>query len=237
MHRHRYRLGWRQLPLALVLLILVSGLVAWAYAGPEHQDILDFVHSLHAALIAKPWVSGTGLVLFSAVAVGIGLPGAAALVLVTGYLFGVGIGLIICLIGCLAGATLTRAMVRLAGWRFGTLKLPLAWNGAKPFLVLVCLRAVPILPFTLVSVAGSMMRLGFLDYCAATLLGSLPPLIILTTIGQRFSVHINKPGAPSVETFIADPGLWISAAALGLLVLFALLFRARLRSRIRAGTR
>ncbi len=231
MNRRGYRLGWRQLPLALVLVMLASGLVAWACTGPNHQEILNAVHVLHAALTARPWISGTGLALGFAVAVGIGLPGGAALVLVTGYLFGIGAGLLISLIGCLAGAILTLVLVRLAGWRLGERTPLLAWSRANPFLVLACLRALPIFPFTLVSVAGSMLRLGFVDYCLATLLGSLPPLIVLIMIGHRFAVHVNGPGTPSMDAFIKDPGLWVPAAVLGLLLLLSWLFRNRLRSR------
>lgn len=220
------RLSLRALPALLTVVVLLVGMLGWMWLGLEPVEVLDKVRQLQAVLNAHaPWVAG-GLALVFALSVGFGLPGGSVFVLLAGYLFGVGGGLLLSLVAGLAGGLITLGLVRLAGWRVENHQyLPLAWVNRHPFWLLFILRNVPVLPFTLVSMVGGMMRLPIRGYALATVLGSVPTMGLLAIMGHRLSVHIWQPALPSVEEILRDPGVWGPGLLLAMLALVAGLFR------------
>lgn len=212
-----------------VILLLVGGIIVWALSGMASERLLVGIGDVHLALAANAWLTGTVLVLLFAVAVGLGLPGGSVFVLAAGYLFGLFHGLLFSLLGGLAGALITLGMVRLARWRIQGHHVPLAWMNRRPFLLLLGLRNIPVLPFTLVSIVGGATRLSVRDYAIATVLGSIPSMAMLALMGSRLSTHIGRPELLSVTEMLRDPGIWIPMALLVALAVCALPIRRRLQ--------
>jgi len=217
----------------MVIIVLVGGTVAWALSGMESDRILVWIGDAHRVLETNTWLTGSALVVLFAVAVGIGLPGGSVFVLAGGYLFGLFYGLLLSLLGGLAGGLITLGMVRWARWRIEGHHLPLAWMNRHPFLLLLGLRNIPVLPFTLVSIVGGATCISVRNFAIATVLGSVPSMAMLALMGSRLSMHIGQPELVSVTGILRDPGIWIPLAALAALAACALPIRKRLQRRPR----
>ncbi|OLB59937.1 MAG: TVP38/TMEM64 family protein [Nitrospirae bacterium 13_2_20CM_2_61_4] len=108
------------------------------------------------------------------------LPGAAALTLVGGLLFGSVVGTLYVNVGGTAGATLAFLASRylLQDWverKFGDRLEPIQRGFARnAFSYLLTLRLIPVFPFFLVNLVSGLTRIKVGTYIAATAIGILP---------------------------------------------------------------
>lgn len=200
---------------------MILGLVAWFLYKPSALEVIGFINQEHGRFITNSWLFGVFLTAVFAIGIGLGLPGGSVIVLMAGYVFGMNLGFLISLSGILIGALVTLVMVRFAGWRIDRHLKSAAWINAQPFLFLFLLRNIPILPFSMVSILGSTMRLSVFNYLLATAIGSIPSVGLIVIIGARVADHFDKPKMPTLTDVLSDPVLLVPAAALILLTLIA----------------
>ena len=136
----------------------------------------------------------------------------AVLAVSAGLVFGVVPGIIYTMIGALSGGTLAFYISRKFGKdlidkkisKYGKMQSLIEKRG---FLLILCLRLIPLIPFDIISYVSGVTNVKYKDYILATLLGIIPGVVILVSLGDAVS---------SAE----QSKLYISLAAL--IILFAL---------------
>lgn len=202
-------------PLA-VLVALVALVLGWRVTGLSDWTDLDRVVATAAAYAAQPW----GPLLTVAVYVVGGLVMFPLLVLVaaTAILYGPVPGFVIAMAGALtSGAVLfwigrrlgRRWVERLGGPAVRRIDRAIAAHGT---VAVATIRAIPVPPFTVVSLAAGVSRVGFLDYLAGTAAGLVPGTLTLALLGDRVARTLQDPGWGDVA---ALAGLILAAAAAG----------------------
>lgn len=141
----------------------------------------------------------------------------ALLAVSSGLVFGIIPGIIYTLIGAMSGATLAFFISRKLARdkldnKLGAHKKMYSLIEKRGFLLILCLRLIPLIPFDIISYVSGLTNVKYKDYILATILGILPGVIILVSIGDAVS--------SSEQTKI-----YISVAAL--VVLFALAPRGK----------
>lgn len=131
------------------------------------------------------------------------------------------IGLPAALCGILASAALLFAIGRrfgeqavqnIAGHRFQRVRDMLHGNGV---MAIALVRMIPILPFSLVSLAAGALRIRLADFLLGTLLGLTPGLITIYALGATLSKLIQEPSAANIVLVILAAAVWL------MLVVFA----------------
>ena len=152
------------------------------------------------------------------------LPGAAALTLVGGFLFGSVVGTLYVNVAATAGATLAFLAARylLQDWverKFGDRLGPIQQGFARnAFSYLMTLRLIPAFPFFLVNLVSGLTRINVGTYIAATAIGILPGSFVYAYAGRQLGT-INSLGE------IASPPVLLAFTLLGLLALFPIIYR------------
>jgi uncharacterized membrane protein YdjX (TVP38/TMEM64 family) len=220
------RIGWiaAALVAALVVALVLGGAVD--------------ARRLAAALVAaKGWAGGhvvvaaLGYVALYVVFSALSLPGAGAVSLAGGALFGPWLGVPLVSFASTLGATIAMLMARhlLRGavearfpqWA-GKVDRGVARDGAR---YLFAARLTPFVPFSAVNLAVGLTRMPTLTFAAVTALGAAPIVVLYVVAGQQFAS-------------IASPRDVLSArVALALLALAALPFAAKAIGRRREARR
>jgi len=152
------------------------------------------------------------------------LPGAAALTLVGGFLFGSVIGTLYVNVAATAGATLAFLAARylLQDWverKFGDRLEPIQQGFARnAFSYLMTLRLIPAFPFFLVNLVSGLTRINVGTYIAATAIGTLPGSFVYAYAGRQL-------GTINSLREIASPPVLLAFTLLGLLALLPILYR------------
>ncbi len=175
-----------------VLLVVVGlGLLLVAAA------VLPVRGWLAALVDAMRALGPAGAVLFAlvyALATVAMLPG-TPLTLGAGYLYGPWVGSLVVAVGATSGAIAAfwlgrgllrgSAEARIAAWpRFRALDAALARDG---FRVVLLVRLSPVFPFNLVNYGMGLTGVGLLPYAAATFIGMLPAILLITGVGAGLS--------------------------------------------------
>ena len=245
----------RQWPAGRALLVLVVAFVAaaWIFGLGDWlslQTIADNYGTLKAQVTGRLALALAIYALIYALAVALSFPGAVALTLVGGALFGGLAASIATVFAATAGAVVVFLLARSA---FGT---ALA-NRASPrlsrlgqgfrrnaFSYLLFLRLVPAFPFWLVNIAPALLNMRLLPYAVATLIGIVPGSMAFAFIGagleQTFLDHqgaraaCEAAGKTTSDCALAlkagelvSPELVIGLTALGVVSLLPLLWRRR----------
>ena len=152
------------------------------------------------------------------------LPGAAALTLVGGFLFGSVVGTLYVNVAATAGATLAFLAARylLQDWverKFGDRLEPIQQGFARnAFSYLMTLRLIPAFPFFLVNLVSGLTRINVGTYIAATAIGTLPGSFVYAYAGRQLGM-INSLRE------IASPQVLLAFTLLGLLALTPIVYR------------
>jgi uncharacterized membrane protein YdjX (TVP38/TMEM64 family) len=187
--RHRFVLG-----------LTLVGLVVAALAYLQSRGIMiDFemvkMYRMDIELfIMERLFFGVLIFMFAYIAtVGLSLPFATPLTVLSGFLFGTLLGTGIVAISATIGATIAFLLVRFffrdyVTSKFGT-KLrvvndELRGNGFKDILIL---RLTPIVPFSLINVAAPLTSICVRDFSLATLFGTLPFTFVYVNAGTQIA--------------------------------------------------
>jgi uncharacterized membrane protein YdjX (TVP38/TMEM64 family) len=152
------------------------------------------------------------------------LPGAAALTLVGGFLFGSVVGTLYVNVAATTGATLAFLAARylLQEWverKFGDRLEAIQQGFARnAFSYLMMLRLVPAFPFFLVNLVSGLTRINVGTYVAATAIGILPGSFVYAYAGRQL-------GTINSLREIASPRVLLAFTLLGLLALTPILYR------------
>jgi uncharacterized membrane protein YdjX (TVP38/TMEM64 family) len=197
--------------LALILLALIWGFTPIArIANPEA------VAAAMSVVSASPWqfaivlgcYLGAGLVIFPML----------LLIIACAAVFGPGLGVVYSSAGLLASAALNYAigawlgrevLLNALGRRFDSTRSALMRRGLVTTAVV---RAIPMSPFALVSVAAGASDIRFLDYLIGTAIGIMVPVVLLTVATEQTSRLLTEPGAMQFAVLAGVIALWIAVA-------------------------
>ena len=150
----------------------------------HYAQILTFTHD-HYALTVLLYI---GLYGFLAA---LSLPGKLMLTLAGGYLFGTVLGTVYILWGATVGASLaflgTRYLFREVVQDSLGQHLPIFKQTVKSyaFTVLLVLRLLPVVPFTMLNLLAGLTPMKFNTFLGATMIGILPCTVLLSYLGSR----------------------------------------------------
>lgn len=197
------------LAMVVILAVLISG----------HLNVTEMANRLAAA---RGWISahsGLAALIFAAVYVAVtslSLPGAAALTLVGGSLFGLWVGTLLVSFASVIGATIGMIVARyflrdLIERRFpgvvAKVNRGIAADGAR---YLFALRLVPVIPFFLVNLAMGLTRMPVRTFAWVSQLGMLPGTVAYVNAGRQLA-SIESAGD------ILSPRILLAFAALAAL--------------------
>ncbi|MBK9083240.1 MAG: TVP38/TMEM64 family protein, partial [Rhizobiales bacterium] len=178
---HPARRGRRAV--ALVLAILAAGLCAALYFGLDAAGLAALARrraELAAFVAERPLLAAVAYVVSYAATTAVALPGAAALTVIGGFLFGARGGAALAVLGATAGGALLflaastllgERLRRRAGPRLSALIAGFREDAAS---YLLALRLAPIFPFWLVNLAAAMVGVRFSTFLWTTALGVIP---------------------------------------------------------------
>lgn len=227
--RRRTLLRWAPVVAVVLTLALFYAFGLHDYLSLEtlrryQGDLGDFVGD-------RPLLAAAGYLLVYVAAVAVSFPGASALTIVGGFLFGAALGTALAEIAATTGATLIFLSARTslgdllserAGPRVNRLRRGFQEEG---FSYLLFLRLVPVFPFWLVNLAAALFGMRLLPYVAATAIGILPGTFVFSYFGQGLRSALESESGPaSVELLVA-------LALLGLLALAPVAVRRFRRGR------
>ncbi|RAI44850.1 TVP38/TMEM64 family protein, partial [Rhodoplanes roseus] len=189
----------------LPLLVLGGAALALIASGWHHELSMEALirrHALVEAYVAlRPATALAGFVaLYTAVAA-LAVPGAAALTIAGGLVFGTIVGGIGTMVGATAGATLLflAARTALGGWLMGLAGAAgdrLARGLRRDaFGYLLVLRLVPLVPFWLVNIVAAVAGLGLRPFVAATVIGIAPATFAFAFVGAGLDSVIRAQAA------------------------------------------
>jgi uncharacterized membrane protein YdjX (TVP38/TMEM64 family) len=220
----------RWLPLGL---LVAAGLAA--YLSGAHRYV-----SIHALAAHREWllsqVALLGLwapiafiALYAAVAA-LSIPGATAMTLAGGFLFGTVLGTLCNVLGATVGATLVFLVARSA---FGEV----LQRRAGPFLkkieagfrqdavsYLLVLRLVPLFPFWLVNLVPALFGMSLGAYVICTFVGILPGAVVYTSVGAGLGEFLDRGEKPDLQ-LVFQPHVLLPLIGLGLLALVPVAYK------------
>lgn len=225
----------RLLPAAVILLALALALLfdLQRFLGLEslraHRELLT------GLVAARPLPAGLAFMAIYAAVVAVSLPGATALTLAGGFLFGVVWGGLLSAAGAGAGAVCVFLAARFA---FADLLRARAgpWLArleqgfkADAFNYLLFLRLVPAFPFFIVNLAPAFLGVSLLTFTAATAIGILPGAFVFASVGAGLGAVLDADGPITLDTALT-PAVLLGLIGLAALALLPVLIR-RLRRR------
>ena len=209
----------------LLLVIVILGVLA-AFFAAGGQRYLGFEHlkselaGVQAYAQAQPWRAASGYFLVYVVVAALSVPGALALTLIGGAIFGLAWGTLLVSFASSAGATLAFLAARfvLRDWvrgRFGS-RLAAIEDGIRREggLYLFTLRLIPAVPFFLINLAMGLTPMRTRTFYWVSQLGMLPGTLVYVNAGTQL-------GALASPRDILSPGLIGAFVLLGLFPLFA----------------
>ncbi len=202
-------------------------LLAASYYGFKDILSLEFLLARRIELtnfVANHPAPSAGTFFLLCILGGLFLPGAMLLLVAGGWLFGVGGGMILSIVGFLCSALAAFVMVR--GIYDGALPASVKTRAApfrrelerNGFYYLLFLRLVPLLPFSVVNLCAGAAGISLKSFLLATVLGILPVSFICVQAGS----HLAEIGALNE---ILSPPVLVSLSLLGCLALFPALLR------------
>jgi uncharacterized membrane protein YdjX (TVP38/TMEM64 family) len=196
--------------------IIIVGLLCLGYAlGLHHyltlQALAENRGKLEAFVVGN---QALAMLLFAAIytgAVALSVPGATALTVIGGFLFGAIIGGMLTLLSAVLGAAI---IFKLARTTFGA---NLA-HRAGPFLdrissgfekdafnYLLFLRLTPVFPFWLVNIGSALANVPLRTFVLATAIGIIPGTFAFSFIGQGLGSVLDAQAAAHAKCLAAKP--------------------------------
>lgn len=180
------RATWR----AVVGVCLMGGvMLAGLWWAKQHGLLGPQAQAIMAAWIEPlgPWAPWAFLA-FKIVTIAIGIP-TAPVTMVGGVLFGLPGGILLNMAGATIGAAIPLLLVRYFGRELVAHHLKGRWAmwdeaiARKGFWAILVLRLLPVIPFGLINFGSGLSRVGLASYLWATLLGTIPGVLIYTYMG------------------------------------------------------
>ncbi len=189
----------------------------------RHAEALRGLASLHP--VAAPLL----FALAYAAAVVVTLPVALIMTFAGGYILGAAGGALSSIAGATLGAVVVYGLAILSpggavGWlktRVPRIERLRASFAGKPFRFTLSLRLMPLTPFTLVSLAAGLARIGWAPFTIGTMLGVMPECIAYAAIGGGLS-HTSMHDPATLFAQFRHPTLWIGLGALAALAFLTL---------------
>jgi uncharacterized membrane protein YdjX (TVP38/TMEM64 family) len=214
----------------LIILVFAGGLVAFFALGgydylsletlkAHREQLLDYTRNHYAAMLFAMGGIYTLAVAFS-------IPGAAALSLVAGFLFGRWVGTLVIVFAATLGGVLVFLGARYIFGEAARAK----WQGSPAaakmlsgfehdaFNYLLFLRLVPVFPFWLVNLVPAFTGISLRTYFVATAIGILPGSFVFANLGKSLGNIESLSGLVSNEVVFAF-------ALLGVLALLPVLIK------------
>jgi uncharacterized membrane protein YdjX (TVP38/TMEM64 family) len=175
------------------------------------------------------WAPVAFIALYAAVAA-LSIPGATAMTLAGGFLFGTVLGTLCNVVGATIGATLVFLVARSA---FGEV----LQRRAGPFLkkieagfrqdavsYLLVLRLVPLFPFWLVNLVPALFGMSLCAYVVCTFVGILPGAVVYTSVGAGLGEFLDRGEKPDLH-LVFEPHVLLPLLGLGLLALVPVAYK------------
>ncbi|MDZ3823831.1 MAG: VTT domain-containing protein [Pseudoxanthomonas sp.] len=224
----------RLLPLVLLAAaaaaLLATGALHWLAPTAVLAQASDFL----GLASSRPWLTGALLASAIAAVSALGLPGAAGLFAVSGFLLGVVPALAVAMAGTVLGTSVLFAALRLALSASRSLDPRASRVAAQsqqrfqrsPLLFALFLRALPVLPNGIATAVLALLRCRWPVFIAASAIGPLGNAGLLAWLGSQLAFEL-RSGRPLHAEMLADPRWWLPLLALALLVLVPALLRSR----------
>lgn len=223
----------------VLALLLVGGIVLAA----RDIDLLGALGDHRAALVAwaeRHYVSAILLYVVTHVAVIVlSLPGAFAMTMTGGFLFGFLPGAMLSALSATAGGLVVFLVARTAlgapvrAWLLG--RAPGSrWHAIErglrenAIIYLLLLRLIPAVPFTLANVAPAFFGISARVFAATTFVGVMPASAIMASIGVGLGEIFDRGERPDLSLF-TEPRILLPLLGLGALAILPLLLRRRTR--------
>jgi len=220
----------RWLPLAVLVVAALAAYLSGAYR---------YV-SFHALAAHREWVllqverlgfwAPLAFIALYATVAALSIPGATAMTLTGGFLFGTVLGTLYNVLGATIGATLVFLVARSA---FGEV----LQRRAGPFLkkieegfrqdaisYLLVLRLVPLFPFWLVNLVPALFGMSLGAYVVCTFVGILPGAIVYTSVGSGLGEFLDRGEKPNLHLAF-QPHILLPLIGLGLLALVPVVYK------------
>lgn len=192
------------------------GVVALAvvlyFATPLHTltNITQFMSWTHANVL----LGSVAFVLLYAAATAFFLP-MTPFSVAGGYIFGTFMGAGLTIIGATLGATCAFLLSRWLGrdavelWLEKHAKAVRIDDAAakRGFWVILFLRLLPVIPYNGINVAAGLSRIKPSDYIAATALGLLPDIVLLSYVGQASRAPLSREFIIAIVVALAIAGV------------------------------
>lgn len=220
----------RMLPLAVVALGLAL-VLAWDLDA--YLD-LDLLRVYRAEIVG--WVAAhriLAVVVYVAAyttVVALSVPGAVAMTVAGGFLFGT----VAATAYVVGAATLGSTLLFLAARHAAGGLLRAKAGGAVHRLeegfrrdalsYLLILRLVPLFPFWLVNLVPALLGIPLRTFVIGTLLGIIPGTLVFASIGSGLSVVFERGDTPGLD-ILSDPQVWLPLLGLAVLASLPVLYR------------
>lgn len=224
----------------LLSLVILLAVVAAAFAFRIDRYLtLDVLRDNRAALLTyvehNSLLAALGFMLAYAAVVALSLPGASIMTLAGGFLFGIGLGAGLTVVGATIGAAALFLIARSAlgdvlRARAGPFLARMAEGFSKDsFSYLLFLRLVPAFPFWAVNLAPALLGMRLAPFVAATAIGIVPGTTVYSAFGAGLGRVFDAGGEANLKS-VFSPTLIAALVGLGVLSLLPIALR-RLRER------
>ena len=222
----------------LPLLAIVAAAIALIGSGLLEQlapeSLLGRANTWLDFASDRPLMTLIGLYGAITAATAMGLPGAAALFGVGGFLIGVPLTLIAAAFGNMTGTAILYQAIRSAFGRrddgnvldAGLLARARSRFQRNPFAFALFLRAIPVAPNGMNTALLAALRCPWPTFLATSALGVLPNALLLSWLGNELAKEARQGRLPDASV-LADPRWWLPLALIALLALAPLLLKRR----------
>ena len=214
--------------------VLAAGVAAFFASGADHYLMVQTLHDNRMELMAFVHDYGVlAVIVFLAVyvaATALAIPGALALTIAGGFLFGTWWGTVWVVIGATVGASLLFLAARttlgaaLRGRAGPMLKKVEAGFGANAFSYLLSLRLLPIFPFFIVNVVPAFVGVPLRTFVLATVLGIIPGSFVFASVGAGLGSVFEMMMEPTLASAIT-PEIIIALVSLAVLALLPIVWK------------
>jgi uncharacterized membrane protein YdjX (TVP38/TMEM64 family) len=211
----------RWLPLALLVVAALA-----AYLSGAHRYV-----SFHALATHREWVllqverlgfwAPLAFIALYATVAALSIPGATAMTLTGGFLFGTVFGTLYNVLGATIGATLVFLLQRRAGPFLKKIEEGFRQDAISYLLVL---RLVPLFPFWLVNLVPALFGMSLGAYVVCTFVGILPGAIVYTSVGSGLGEFLDRGEKPDLHLAF-QPHILLPLIGLGLLALVPVVYK------------
>jgi uncharacterized membrane protein YdjX (TVP38/TMEM64 family) len=220
----------RFLPLALIAAGMAAAILSGLHRHLGWEALRDARFALLDLVAAHPVAAPAAYVLAYVCVTAFSLPGAAAMTLAGGFLFGTLAGGGLAVVGATIGATAVFAAARTAlgdrlrlrtGGMLARIEEGFRRDAAS---YLLFLRLVPAFPFFVVNIAAALLGARPAIFVATTLVGIVPGTLVFASIGAGLGSVFDAGARPDLSVALSWPVLG-PLLGLGLLALLPVAWR------------